>query len=199
MSNPPSDDRSRLDEILRAQSGDRDAQQRLADQHEPMFKSTVRRLHTPAQEVEDGLQGARVGFLEALGRFDPDAGKSLGAYAKGFVIKGVLEATFRTPRAQRQVTGSGAQLEDVPEDLLAEDDPGFERVEDAFAAPEVRSFFDALPENRKQIAYEVGIAERSVAEIADERNVTPRAIYKVWGKIVVEGRQALAHLWDEAA
>jgi RNA polymerase sigma factor (sigma-70 family) len=184
------------DDVEVAQAGGatgKQAAQRLLDAHEPLFRATVRRLHVASQDREDGLQGARLGFLEALSKFDGTKGTSLGAYARGFVIQGVLEATFKSRRFQRQVQiPSGPLDEEGADPRLAIEDHGYVRVEDTFANARVRDFVYTLDIADQDLVVELIGKGTTQTVVAETVGTSKMAISRQWTKIRRIGRDVLS-------
>jgi len=173
----------------------KDEQERLqlVRDHELMFRAIARKLHTSRDEMEDALQGARLGFLIALDRFDPSMGTSIGSYARGFIAKEILIATFRDPRGRRQARGS-VELGDAPDERVAGIDDGFARVDAACDGPAVKAFLQTLPPIQREVAIRLAIEGATAVEIADERGVSVRAIWKTWAKVRDAGVKELRGL-----
>lgn len=169
---------------------DDDALQRLVDEHEPLFRRIAWRLGSRPQDYEDAMQGARLGFLEALKGYDPMRGVTIGGYARGFIVKRVLEATFRSARRRPKIQVD-VGFENVPIEIEAVEEPGFERVEREVDSRVVQRFLHGLPDHQREIAVRIGVEGATAAQVAREQGVSVTAICKTWGKIVRAGRQAV--------
>ena len=76
--------------IEKAQSGDQEAMSSLFETHGGLIMSIVQKYNTDNSVFEDCLQEARIGFLEAINKYDVNKGGSLGTYAYNFIKKSVL-------------------------------------------------------------------------------------------------------------
>lgn len=70
------------------------AKGRLLKKYEPLMKRVVKEAGTPPNLYEDALQAARLGFLEALTRYDVSRGSSLGTFARLDIKGRVLRAVY---------------------------------------------------------------------------------------------------------
>ena len=90
------------------QHGDLVARDRLAVMHLPwaaaVGKSVYRRVGIYGLDSEDFIQNARLGMLEAIGRFEPDRGVEFRAYAR----PRVRGAVFNGIRSMLQERGTAA-------------------------------------------------------------------------------------------
>jgi RNA polymerase primary sigma factor len=67
--------------VARAKRGDRQARQRLVDEHMGLVRSTAHRYRGMGVPFEDLVQEGVIGLLEAIDRFDPANGAAFSTYA----------------------------------------------------------------------------------------------------------------------
>lgn len=91
------------------EQGDLIARDRLAVMHLPwaaaVGKSVYRRVGIYGLDCEDFIQNARLGMLEAIGRYEPERGVEFRAYAR----PRVRGAVFNGVRAMLQERGTSAE------------------------------------------------------------------------------------------
>ncbi|HSM92603.1 MAG TPA: sigma-70 family RNA polymerase sigma factor [Anaeromyxobacteraceae bacterium] len=123
---------------VRARAGDAVARQRILRHNLGLVVAVVRRYALGAVRIDDVIQEGNLGLLEAVDRFDPDAGTRFATYAiwwvRAYVGKCVAEArSIVRPRG-----GTAAQADvSLDASINGEDDTTFvERVEDERPGPE---------------------------------------------------------------
>ncbi len=89
MTKPPPTDRE-----LFARRDDPDARALLAERHDPLAQRLARRFVGRGTPLDDLVQVARFGLLNAIDRFDPDLGVRFSTFA-GRTIVGELKHHFR--------------------------------------------------------------------------------------------------------
>lgn len=191
---PSSDDEL----ILLAQGGSeraKGARGLLLDRYEPLFKSVIRELRTDLGRPDafpdlhqDMLQSARMGFLEALDRFDRSYGASIGTYARKFVegevrrlIRGEIDYACHTlPIEDVIVSDSGQSEEDQMtwQELLGREDPAYESVDQEEAYIALRDFVETLSGSQQYLITEVYWNRRTQADVARELGITRAAVNK---------------------
>lgn len=175
------------------------AKEVLLDRYEPLFRSISWRLRTAPRDWEDAMQGARLGFLEAISSFDLSRGTSLGYYARGFIYKRVLEATFRTRRKRDEDEEEPNETMRTAGVSVATEDEGIAAVDRQHERDVVNGFLRSLPRAQRTVAVRVLIDGEAPTKVAAERGVSPQAICKLRDKVLEKGRVALADLHKEAA
>jgi RNA polymerase sigma factor (sigma-70 family) len=146
-------------------------------------RAAIRRLPVPRQDLDDALQGGALGLLEALEHFEQARGASFGTFARGYVLRGVLDAVFagrrRVPRlpAPTEVSWESIGV-DLPADSL---DPAETLVEREFRQVVATALLD-LPEPSRRLLSDVyaGVPQ---AEIARRRSVSRTAVSKHLARI----------------
>ena len=160
----------------------------LIKQHEPLFKATALRLGTRPDDMEDALQGARLGFIDAYRRFDPARGVPIGRYARDFIKNEILIATFRK-KDEIKTTELTAEIADT----TGASDDRLERAETRIDLALVTTFLRALPVVQRQVAVMLGFIGMSAAEVGRRRGVSTSAVCKAW-RLVREAAVTLRSL-----
>lgn len=137
-------------------------------QYRPLALASVRRLHVSARQHEDALQGAMLGLVEAAGQFDSARGVPFGAYARGFVLHGVRQATGRTRKRVAEV-----QWPDDEEYLVRVDHDHCDRVVLCDEHRAVRDFVGSLTGLDADLYHGLFVEQKSQNRLAAELGMTP--------------------------
>jgi RNA polymerase sigma-B factor len=140
----------------RAKEGDGSAREQLIEHYLPLARRLASRYRHTSQSLEDLVQVASVGLINAVDRFDPDRGVNFAAFAVPTIL-GELKRHFRdiawsvrVPRGlqeralevERAATAMTAAGENPTAESLAE---RLEmNIEDVLEALEARQALDAL-------------------------------------------------------
>jgi len=108
----PSGCRDDSEDLLRAyrRRGDPVARERLVELYLPLVRALARRFAHRGERLDDLVQVASIGLIEAIDRFDPDRGTDFRSYAIPTItgeIKNHLRdrtATVRVPRRLAELT-----------------------------------------------------------------------------------------------
>ena len=77
--------KNKLD-VIKAQSGDQDAMQKLIDRNRGLIWSIVKRFQDRGYELEDLYQVAVMGFIKCIKRFDTSFEVQLTTYAVPYIL-----------------------------------------------------------------------------------------------------------------
>jgi RNA polymerase sigma-B factor len=88
------DDRDEFLSLFARLPDDADARERLVVRFQPLAEFLARKFGGRGEEVDDLVQVANLGLLNAIDRFDPDRGVQFASYA-GVTIVGELKRHFR--------------------------------------------------------------------------------------------------------
>lgn len=159
----------------------------LVSAHDPLFRALARRLRVRKDDLEDAMQGARLGFLIALSRFDPKRGATVGVFARGFIVKEILLATFRTHSRGK------ALLVPVPSGFITGDTSCFEEEVLDRIAPmsDVHRFLEDLPPVQREVAIAIGCEGVKQTDVARDRGVSEAAVSQMWSRIRARAREQL--------
>jgi RNA polymerase sigma factor (sigma-70 family) len=214
---------SEADLVEAAKAGDDDALERLFISYPPIRRivRSLSRQYDPNGRASEELEAAaRLGLVEALGRFQPARGVKFTTFAFNFVRGAMLKALYsRTQRrewaaGQRAVTfvPFGPESEDQnfsaddPEAELARRDDqygietGYTKVERRPTEQAVRDFVAELPANQRGIVRDVFWNGTSHAEAAQRRGVSRPAVSRTLQRVYKRGeRELVGHLEALAA
>jgi RNA polymerase sigma-B factor len=120
--------------LLRQYHGTRDerARDRIVQRYMPLARNLARQYHQPPVALEDLVQVASLGLIEAVERFDPTRGVPFGAFARPTIAgelrrylrdttwavhvpRSVKEAMLALARAERELTRRLRRTPDVAE------------------------------------------------------------------------------------
>lgn len=114
--------------------GDLVARDRIAVMHLPwaaaVGKSVYRRVGIHGLDSEDFIQNARLGMLEAIGRFEPDRGVEFRAYARPRV-RGAVFNGIRAMLQERSISADDRRHAERLEHFYDDDRSPFDSVVDA--------------------------------------------------------------------
>ena len=104
--------------VERAQSGDEQARQELAEALSGLVRAVARRF-SAGRAGEDLVQAGYVGVFEALAGFDPSRGVQFSTYAMPFILGAVrrlvrAEQAYRLRRQQEEIASAAARLLSFP-------------------------------------------------------------------------------------
>jgi RNA polymerase sigma factor (sigma-70 family) len=133
-------------------------------------------------DIEDAWQGAFLGLLEAIVRFDPTRGSSLGSFARSYVIGGIWDAIKGI--AQFDVDPLDENISHTPEDSWFADGKGPESM----SLGAVGDFIAALPPRQQQVVRLMYESNLSQAEVARTLGVSRTAVSKLHAKVIERGR-----------
>ena len=121
-------------------AGDRDARERLIEQHMPLARSLAAQYRHAREPLEDLCQVANLGLVKAVDRFDPARGIAFTSYAVPTIL-GELKRHFRdrtwTIHVSRSVQEALARVEKATEALR----------QDLGRYPSAREVARALPDD----------------------------------------------------
>lgn len=157
-SHPCCDDaRTRMDRALfaRRDRGDLRARDALIERFLPLAKSIARRYETSGEPLEDLVQVASLGLVNAIDRFDPSRGSAFSSYAVPTIAgelkryfrdrtwairppRGLQECTLRVEAAARELTARLNRAPTIPE-LAAATDYSDEEILEALQARRARA------------------------------------------------------------
>jgi len=123
--------------VLRAQAGDRAAQERLVEAYKPEIRNLARRHGCRGLEENDQVHNGVEAFITTLRRFDPELGFRLWTYAQ-YAVRGAMIGASRQQaglsdrarRFYRQIVAAYQQLEQTQLD-----EPTIEQVAARCNAP----------------------------------------------------------------
>lgn len=161
----------------------------LLEAHHPLLLSLVGDLGVGPADLEDAIQGAALGFLEAYARFDVTRKVPIGVYARGFIKKEIRRAT--------------GWLRGVPPSVLSLDtidaEVGLEEL--AFAAIEVREecaavrrFVATLDADDQYLYQRLFVDQAQQATVARELGFTPMQLTRRKQAFLAKARRALASI-----
>ncbi len=136
--------------IKRAQKGDEDAKQLLAQQNTGLVKNLALKFSSSEYELEDLIQIGYVGLLRAIEKFDPEFDVMFSTYAVPMIM-GEIKRFFRD-------NGKIKMSRSLKSEIQA-----LKQVEDGFAAKKGR-----LP-RISEIAESMGVTAEHVLEIMEAK------------------------------
>jgi RNA polymerase sigma factor (sigma-70 family) len=174
------------------------ATERLVELFQPLIRDTVRKYTAPypwlsPEQRADVWQAAQLGFIEALKRFDPSRGSSLGGYARKFIL-GEVRKIVADEDEHRQCAEPLANYvcaEDIVFEVTIEDE-GLGRIEESEIVEAVRMFVFLLPDSHRYLVESLYWEGCSQAEVARRLGVSRAAVNKTLGKILRHGHHVLA-------
>jgi RNA polymerase sigma-B factor len=83
-----------LRRLFRAAATDDEARERIVHMHRPLAESLARRYQGYGEQLDDLIQVASIGLLNAIKRFDPERGVTFAAFATPTIV-GELKRHFR--------------------------------------------------------------------------------------------------------
>ena len=128
-----------------AASGDRTAEETLAERYLRMVKACARPLFLAGGDSEDLIQEGTFGLLSAIKNYDPDCGSSFKTFADHCIRMRLLSAVKSASRLKHFPLNDGISLEQLSED------PGAD--------------LSALPEVLRQNPEELVLAKESRDEL----------------------------------
>jgi len=158
--------------------------------YRPLVGAVIKRLGIRANDYDDAESGGTVGILEALKRFDSGVGVPFGVFARGHVLREVLEAVYagcKPPDGTRDIAAGAGQMpvsdlpaaaSEEPEDLCAVA-PLDELIREE-TTELVRVALGTMPARGRDLVYDVFWNEKSQADIARTNGVSRVAINKVF-------------------
>ena len=176
--------------LLKAQHGDRCAQEELLHLYEPLVRATVRRLRLPPRVDRDDIaQEARVGLLAAIRAWRPDRGQ-FSAFAVRCARNQAMKALDTAGAEKHKLLGCALSLHSAPIGMPdPEDQDAFPHeldVPSSMAQPEAtvlaREQLAALCAGltmltrKERVALSGTLNGRSHRELADAQGVTPKAV-----------------------
>lgn len=188
------------------------AEEQLIQAHHLWFECIVRKLNIPRSHMDDALQGARIGFQQAIQRFDATRGYTLRTFAYQHVKGAILKAVFgsarharRRGRYEEEVEGEPAQqvlyLSQMEGDHLnfAYYEQGFDELEgdepiDASKKRRlhsIREWVAQLPPGQRDLVERMFWHNERQADIARARGVSRKAIHEQLDRVIKKGRRAL--------
>jgi RNA polymerase sigma-B factor len=102
-----------LSELFASASGDPKAREAIALRFQPLAEYLARRFVGRGESLEDLIQVADIGLINAIDRFDPDRGYQFSTFASSTIV-GELKRHFRdkgwSVRVPRQLQETGLRL-----------------------------------------------------------------------------------------
>jgi RNA polymerase sigma-B factor len=151
------DERARMDRALfaRRDQGDPRAREALIERFLPLAKSIARRYETSGEPLEDLVQVASLGLVNAIDRYDASRGCAFSSYAVPTIAgelkryfrdrtwairppRDLQECTLRVEAATRELTARLDRAPTIPE-LAAETDCSDEQILEALQARRTRA------------------------------------------------------------
>jgi len=112
-------DYAELDDITLqalARSGDRDAEDALAERYLRLVRICARPLFLAGGDSEDLIQEGTFGLLSAIRKFDPNDGASFKTFAEHCIRMRLLSAVKSASRLKHVPLNDGISLEELSED-----------------------------------------------------------------------------------
>ena len=112
-------DYAELDDIrllALARSGDRDAEDALAERYLRLVRICARPLFLAGGDSEDLIQEGTFGLLSAIRQFDPDGGAAFKTFAERCIRMRLLSAVKSASRLKHFPLNDGISLEELSED-----------------------------------------------------------------------------------
>jgi RNA polymerase sigma factor (sigma-70 family) len=194
--------------VRRAQNAGFDgeaAQLELLNAHEHLFQAAIggaRRygLLRTKEQRDDAEQSARLGFLEALARYDVNRGVTLATFARPFVTG----AVFQTLKGDARYWNN---TEPLPTDTSFDDNDYMKRLDPALtilpdssaeeaevAAAVGRFANEEIPARQQYVVKQIFWKDRRQADVARELGVTRMAINDMVKRVTIRGRVSLGQL-----
>lgn len=171
----------------------------LVKQHEPLMITIFRSLnidwvpeaednkadekrqkaHNPNYS-EDVRQAGWLGFLEALKRFNPEKGFSIGAFVRRRV-EGAIKDAMREDARYFAPLLPLTDFEEMPSDSQEQE------IREA-----VQEFMASLTPRQRRVVELVGLEGMKQADAARELGISREAVNKLWQKACDKGRIALS-------
>lgn len=158
-----------------ASSGDRDAEDALAERYLRLVRICARPLFLAGGDSEDLIQEGTFGLLSAIRRFDPQDGAAFSTFAEHCIRMRLLSAIRSASRLKHFPLNDGISLEELSEDPGADIStiPEFIRhnPEELILAKESREELNAVFsrclsrfENKVLALYLEGLSYREIAD-----------------------------------
>lgn len=163
------------------------AKEQVLAAYMPLLASAVShalaRFHGDQQHLTpDAWQGAYLGFLDGLTRFDPDRGTNFGAFASKYVRGGIRQSISGSIDLRGVPLGSDLEIEDE-RPLIAE-------VLDHEGLASVREFVASLPPRQRRVIELMYWDGLSQAEAARTLGVSRAAVNALHSKVISRGRSS---------
>lgn len=167
------------------------AQDELIRRYEPAIKKTVGGLEVHGPDFQDALQGGRIGFLTAIGRYDPNHGASLATFAHSHVWGSALREVYR---ARGWPQDGSPKFSQVPFDTLDDDSddeaksPQFELVaavpgadeqyeaSTTWGVGELEVLVRQLSDRQRQLIHTIYVLDQSMADVARAEGTSRAAV-----------------------
>lgn len=99
-----------------AASGEREAEEALAERYMQLVRACARPFFLAGGESEDLIQEGMFGLLSAIRQYDPDNGASFRTFAEHCIKKRILSAIRSASRLKHFPLNDGLSLEQLSED-----------------------------------------------------------------------------------
>lgn len=178
--------------LLRAQSNDRSAWERLADLYSPIVYTWVRRGGVPEADAEDVVQDVFLELSRGLSRFRRDQpGDSFGGWIRTLARRRTCDYHRRGALVGIGGSSTRLKLEQLPEAVADEDtDPTDDPTAELFQRG-LELLRPEFSERTWQAFHAVAMDERPAAEVAAELEMTVGAVYMAKSRVLKRLREEL--------
>lgn len=165
----------------------------LVAAHRPLFLSIIRKLKVPAWARDDAEQGAVLGFMVALRRFDPDRDVPIGVYAREFIKHEILVAVgWHRKSLEMETLGEVALMLLPAEDPPLDSGPVVVELHERDAA--IAGFVSGLDRIDQLVLQRLYVDGATQVALADEIGMTPMQLSRRKRHLLAQGREVLDDL-----
>lgn len=176
--------------LVRAQSNDRSAWEKLADLVSPIVYTWVRRGGVPEADAEDVVQDVFLELSRGLNRFRRDQpGDSFGGWLRTLTRRRTCDYFRRGHTAGVGGSTGRMRMEQVAE-TLTDDDPTDDPTSELVRRG-LESIRGEFAERTWQAFEALAVAERPVADVAAELGLTVGAVYMARSRVLKRLREEL--------
>ena len=127
---------NKLEDIIQAQNGNKDAMEKLIEDNQGLIWSIVKRFQGRGFELEDLYQIATLGFIKCIKKFDTNFDVRLSTYAVPYILgevkrhvqengpikvsRSIYEMSYKIDMLQKEhlrKTGKDMKLEEIAKEL----------------------------------------------------------------------------------
>lgn len=152
-------DQRRAAWMAAAQAGDRAAYERVLAESVGVIRSVARRQGVPVDLLDDVVQETLITVHRVRQTYDPR--RSYHAWLAAIAARRAIDALRQHGRRDRRELHEPAALENHPDGQLASD-----AAEQAQRAASLREAIATLPPGQREAVEQLGLRERSLAEVA---------------------------------
>ena len=158
----------------------------------PLIYHWLKRRGLPQDEIADLVQNVLLVLVKKLPEFQPRAKGSFRSWLRTITVNQCRDY-FRqqNSRQQRERTMAKLEAEESPADLFSQ-----REYRRHLARRALQLMKNEFEDSTWRACWASVVEERSTAEIADQLNITPNAVYLAKSRVLQRLRQELDGLWD---